>query len=263
MKKAAAGRALALAVCILLCLLAFAGEHGFGRGADVENGPELQEIAISSLTDSDLEGNETLADFVDKLDFGVPPTPRGEGPHYTQSFDKLYHTQVVEPSGDVYDYYISPAILAFCNDLRDSETWYTVLSVTMAAYLNGIEIGVGPSGLSLRNIRAEMSVGSDDVYFTGAVDFALCNGSFYTPESGTADGGVTNTIALGFEGRQLSADNAWAELAARVSLYNDARQQEAAVSFKWSYDIYLDDKYVSSRVLGTSEKFEIFPLAQV
>lgn len=48
--------------------------------------------------------------------------------------------------------------------------------------------------------------------------------------------------------------------AARVSLYNEAQQQKTSVAFRWTYDIYVNNKYHSSRVLGTSLPIAVKPL---
>ena len=48
--------------------------------------------------------------------------------------------------------------------------------------------------------------------------------------------------------------------AARVSLYNEAEPQDSSVAFRWTYDIYVNNKYNSSRVLGTSLPIAVKPL---
>ena len=163
-------------------------------------------------------------------------------------------------TGNVYDYYISPTITAFCNDLRASEKWYTTLSITVETYLNGIEVSSGASALSLRNIRVEMYAGSEDVYFTGVVDTGISDGASYAPAGGVVEGEITSTLAVGFEDLELSADGACLESAARVSLYNEAEPQDSSVAFRWTYDIYVNNKYNSSRVLGTSLPIAVKPL---
>ena len=57
-----------------------------------------------------------------------------------------------------------------------------------------------------------------------------------------------------------SADGACLESAARVSLYNEAESQDSSVAFRWTYDIYVNNKYNSSRVLGTSLPIAVKPL---
>lgn len=74
------------------------------------------------------------------------------------------------------------------------------------------------------------------------------------------EGEITSTLAVGFEDLELSADGACLESAARVSLYNEAEPQDSSVAFRWTYDIYLDNKYDSSRVLGTSLPIAVKPL---
>lgn len=231
MRKTVLSLILALALCVSLGFLAFAEASEPGRSPDFEdNAADCQ-------------------------------TVRSDGSHYTsKTFDRLYHAQVAEPTGNVYDYYISPTITAFCNDLRASEKWYTTLSITVETYLNGIEVSSGASALSLRNIRVEMDAGSEDVYFTGVVDTGISDGASYAPAGGVVEGEITSTLAVGFEDLELSADGACLESAARVSLYNEAEQQKTSVAFRWTYDIYVNNKYDSSRVLGTSLPIAVKPL---
>ena len=73
------------------------------------------------------------------------------------------------------------------------------------------------------------------------------------------EGEITSTLAVGFEDLELSADGACLESAARVSLYNEAQQQKTSVAFRWTYDIYVNNKY-NSRVLGTSLPIAVKPL---
>ena len=225
MRKTVLSLILALALCVSLGFLAFAEASEPGRSPDFE---------------------DNAADY---------QTVRSDGSHYTsKTFDRLYHAQVAEPTGNVYDYYISPTITAFCNDLRASEKWHTTLSIT------GIEVSSGASALSLRNIRVEMYAGSEDVYFTGVVDTGISDGASYAPAGGVVEGEITSTLAVGFEDLELSADGACLESAARVSLYNEAEPQDSSVAFRWTYDIYVNNKYNSSRVLGTSLPIAVKPL---
>ena len=74
------------------------------------------------------------------------------------------------------------------------------------------------------------------------------------------EGEITSTLAVGFEDLELSADGACLESAARVSLYNEAQQQKTSVAFRWTYDIYVNNKYNFSLVLGTSLPIAVKPL---
>lgn len=74
------------------------------------------------------------------------------------------------------------------------------------------------------------------------------------------EGEITSTPAVGFEDLELSADGACLESAVRVSLYNEAESQDSSVAFRWTYDIYVNNKYNSSRVLGTSLPIAVKPL---
>ena len=297
MKKNVLSLILAFAICLSFSSVAWADSSELNQNLNSESNAVVQEITISSLTEEDFDNNETLKKFLDKVNSVVNPIIPHGSPHYTtKTFDRLYYVQDIDPTGNVYDYYISPTLVTFCNDIISGEEWYTRLSIVMATYLNGLEVSNSSNKLSLRNLRAEMAIGSEYVYFTGLINPSVRNkssgsaisinwlsvGAAIVPSSyktaallmsllssisltetsaSNAESIIfeKNAVAVGFEDQKLSTDGAYAELSANVSIYNYAQHQDATVAFRWTYDIYLNNKHDSSRVLGTSDQFIVKP----
>ena len=125
--------------------------------------------SLDELSDEEIQNNEILQQYFSSLDNSTSSSTTYS--KYTlKRYGTLYVYDVEDVSGNSVRYYLQPYTKLEYNEIgyNSTSSWVASFSVTETVYVNGVlyDAGIIPSEIKCKNIRCEMGLGENAVFYS-------------------------------------------------------------------------------------------------